>query len=128
MASACSTYSSIQQSLQRSSFDKGVLPCLVLQELPEVPVIDQLTVNEYTPGVGIAPHVDTHSSFTGAIMSLSLAGGCVMVFRKSYIALNPCSSRGGDGAGQVHQGDRQVLVYLPPRSLVLMSGEARYAW
>lgn len=115
-----------------------------------MPVIDQLTVNEYTPGVGIAPHVDTHSSFTGAIMSLSLAGGCVMVFRKSYIALNPCnynisssngdsgsccgsstsssSSRGGDGAGQVHQGDRQVLVYLPPRSLVLMSGEARYAW
>jgi hypothetical protein len=35
------------------------------QALPDVPAIDQLTVNEYKPGVGIAPHVDAHSSFTG---------------------------------------------------------------
>jgi hypothetical protein len=115
-----------------------------------VPVLDQLTVNEYTPGVGIAPHVEAHTSFTGSIMSLSLLGGCVMVFRKAYIARNPCnynissssdggvccgssstsssSSQSGDGPDQGQQGDRQVLVYLPPRSLVVMTGEARYAW
>jgi alkylated DNA repair dioxygenase AlkB len=26
---------------------------------------DQLTVNEYEPGVGLSAHVDTHSAFTG---------------------------------------------------------------
>ena len=28
--------------------------------------MDQLTVNEYAPGVGLSSHVDTHSAFTGA--------------------------------------------------------------
>lgn len=40
-------------------------PSCPLQALPDVPQLDQLTVNEYMPGVGIAPHVDAHSSFTG---------------------------------------------------------------
>lgn len=48
-------------------------PCL--QALPEVPQLDQATLNEYTPGVGLAPHIDTHSAFDGPIISLSLAGG-----------------------------------------------------
>eukprot|EP00241_Pyramimonas_parkeae_P004597 CAMPEP_0114230918 /NCGR_PEP_ID=MMETSP0058-20121206/3740_1 /TAXON_ID=36894 /ORGANISM="Pyramimonas parkeae, CCMP726" /LENGTH=833 /DNA_ID=CAMNT_0001342179 /DNA_START=52 /DNA_END=2553 /DNA_ORIENTATION=- len=69
--------------------------------------LDQMTVNEYARGVGLAPHVDTHSAFQGAIVSLSLAGHTVMEFRR-------------DGA-------RRALV-LPPRSLLVMSGESRYAW
>lgn len=41
----------------------------ILQRLQEVlngwnP--DQLTVNDYAPGVGLSPHIDTHSAFTGA--------------------------------------------------------------
>jgi alkylated DNA repair protein alkB family protein 8 len=40
--------------------------------------IDQVTVNEYLPGHGIAPHVDTHSAFQDAIASLSLGGSTVM--------------------------------------------------
>lgn len=28
-------------------------------------VPDQLTVNDYEPGVGLSPHIDTHSAFTG---------------------------------------------------------------
>jgi alkylated DNA repair dioxygenase AlkB len=35
--------------------------------LPEEP--DQITVNEYAPGVGIRPHVDTHSAFGEGIAS-----------------------------------------------------------
>lgn len=111
-----------------------------------MPAIDQLTVNEYTPGVGIAPHVDAHSSFTGSVLSLSLLGSCCMVFRKAYVATghgashvinssNSSSSSGGDdgSSGQAWQEhwkgqDREVVVFLPPRSLLLMSGEARYAW
>jgi alkylated DNA repair protein alkB family protein 8 len=43
---------------------------------------DQLTVNEYPAGVGLAPHVDTHSAFGPVIFSLSLAGNAVMEFRR----------------------------------------------
>lgn len=33
--------------------------------LPGLAQLDQATVNEYAPGVGLSPHVDTHSAFTG---------------------------------------------------------------
>jgi len=66
-----------------------------------------MTVNEYTAGVGLAPHVDTHSAFAGPILSLSLAGHTVMEFR--------------------HGTDKRAL-YLPRRSLLVMSRDARYRW
>ncbi|BDA48090.1 probable alkylated DNA repair protein alkB homolog 8 [Coccomyxa sp. Obi] len=68
---------------------------------------DQLTVNEYNPGVGLSSHIDTHSAFTGPIVSLSLAGPCVMELRR----------------GGVHRP-----LHLPPRSLLVLAGEARLAW
>ena len=33
---------------------------------------NQCTINEYIPGTGIAPHIDTHSCFGNTIVSLSL--------------------------------------------------------
>jgi alkylated DNA repair protein alkB family protein 8 len=39
---------------------------------------DQVTVNEYLPGMGIAPHIDTHSAFEDGIAALSLGSGCAM--------------------------------------------------
>ena len=69
---------------------------------------DQMTVNDYPPGVGLAPHVDTHSCFAGAIASVSLGSGCVMEFRR---------------AGHAHRP-----LFLPPRSLLIMAGESRLAW
>ncbi|XP_020797839.1 alkylated DNA repair protein alkB homolog 8 [Drosophila serrata] len=68
---------------------------------------DQLTVNEYEPGHGIPPHVDTHSAFLDPILSLSLQSDVVMDFRR---------------------GEELVQVRLPRRSLLIMSGEARYDW
>ncbi|XP_016953375.1 alkylated DNA repair protein alkB homolog 8 [Drosophila biarmipes] len=68
---------------------------------------DQLTVNEYEPGHGIPPHVDTHSAFLDPILSLSLQSDVVMDFRR---------------------GEEYVQVRLPRRSLLIMSGEARYDW
>lgn len=68
---------------------------------------DQVIVNEYVPGQGIAPHIDCPKSFVDPIVSLSLGAGCEMEF-----------SRGPDK----HQ------IYLEPRSLLLISGEARYSW
>jgi len=69
---------------------------------------DQLTVNKYLPGQGIPPHIDSHDCCTDTILSLSLGSGVTMEFR------------GPKG--------EHVPVWLPPRSLLIMSGEARYCW
>ena len=76
---------------------------------------DQLTVNEYARGVGIAPHVDTHSAFGPTILSVSLAGRAVMEFRLP-----------GEG-GEREPRERRAIA-LPPRSLLVLHGEARYRW
>ena len=39
-----------------------------LAELPGLDNLDQATVNEYPPGVGLSPHIDTHSAFTGGFL------------------------------------------------------------
>ncbi|KAK8739581.1 hypothetical protein OTU49_003413 [Cherax quadricarinatus] len=83
--------------------------------MPVVP--DQLTINRYLPGQGIPPHVDTHSSFTDEILSLSIGGGVNMDFR--YI---PSNSEG------MKNKPCHYVVYLPPRSLCVMTGPARYEW
>lgn len=68
---------------------------------------DQLTINHYTPGQGIPSHVDTHSAFEDPILSLSLNSAVVMDFKKDK---------------------KHISVYLPRRSLCIMSGESRYDW
>ena len=68
---------------------------------------DQVTVNDYPPGSGIAPHVDTHSAFTSRFASLSLGAGVAFELR-----------RGGESAE----------LWLPRRSLLLLGGEARLGW
>lgn len=68
---------------------------------------DQLTVNEYLPGQGIPPHVDTHSAFLGPIVSLSLQSDIVMEFKK---------------------GATKAEVFVPRRSILLMTEESRYDW
>ena len=73
------------------------------------PNINQLTINEYTPGQGIGSHVDTETAFDDGLLIITLNGGIVMEFRR---------------VGQ----DLKKLVYLPPRSLILLSGDARYKW
>ncbi|RLN73123.1 hypothetical protein BBJ28_00002787 [Nothophytophthora sp. Chile5] len=70
---------------------------------------DQVTVNEYLPGQGIASHLDTHSAFTTTIASLSLCSEVVMEFRHP-------------------DGVRNEGVLLPARSLAVMSGASRYEW
>src|SRR5713226_480319 len=41
---------------------------------------DQLIVNEFMPGQGIAPHIDNPCCFDNEIVSLSLGSPCVMAF------------------------------------------------
>lgn len=70
--------------------------------------LDQLTINSYEPGQGIAPHVDSHQPFEEFFASLSIGDGCVMTFRNIK--------------------NEEKHVYFPKRALVVFSGEARYAW
>ena len=44
-------------------------------------MFDQLTLNDYMPGQGIPPHVDTHSPFEEVFASLSLRSGVTMHFK-----------------------------------------------
>ncbi|XP_006628174.3 alkylated DNA repair protein alkB homolog 8 [Lepisosteus oculatus] len=69
---------------------------------------DQLTVNQYQPGQGIPPHIDTHSAFEDTIISLSLGAKTVMDFK--------------------HTDGRSISVVLPARSVLVMTGESRYLW
>lgn len=73
-------------------------------------VPDQITANQYPPGSGIGRHIDTHSAFGPCIASLSLQGHVVMVL--------------------VNELDTELkkAVLLPPRSLLVLEKDARYAW
>ncbi|MBX2853617.1 MAG: alpha-ketoglutarate-dependent dioxygenase AlkB [Rhodobacteraceae bacterium] len=68
---------------------------------------DQAIINEYLPGQGIAPHIDCEPCFGPVIASLSLGGSCVMVFSRE---------------------ERKAPITLAPRSMVVMTGEARELW
>lgn len=70
---------------------------------------DQAIVNEYLPGQGIAAHIDCAPCFDDAIASLTLGSAAMMQFT------HPDTK------------ERQEL-YLKERSLILLSGPARYEW
>ena len=71
---------------------------------------DQVIVNEYQPGQGISSHIDCEPCFKDTIVSLSLGSGCVMNFTNKF-----------DKA-------KKIPVWLAPRSIVVLSGEARHEW
>ena len=75
-----------------------------ISELP-----DQLIINEYEPGQGIANHVDCEPCFGDTIISISLGSSCVM----DFINLRT---------------KQKVEVMLESGSLVVLSGDARYNW
>lgn len=76
-----------------------------------MPVIaDQVIINEYKPGQGIAGHIDCEPCFRDTIASLSLGSGCVMDFTNK------------------DDKTQKIPAWLAPRSLVVLSDEARYKW
>lgn len=74
---------------------------------PKLP--DQVIINEYQPGQGIAPHIDCVPCFEEMIASLSIASPCMMDFTKAATG-------------------EKINHLLEPRSLLIFSGEARYQW
>lgn len=70
---------------------------------------DQVIINEYVPGQGIANHVDCEPCFGDTVISISLGSQCVM----DFINLKT---------------KRKIEVMLEPGSLVVISDEARHKW
>jgi alkylated DNA repair dioxygenase AlkB len=70
---------------------------------------DQLIINEYQPGQGIAPHIDVPEAFGPVIWSVNLLSDCVMYFHPP------------DG------GTKQPLR-LAAGSFYKLTGPARYEW
>jgi alkylated DNA repair dioxygenase AlkB len=68
---------------------------------------DQMIINEYKPGQGIAAHIDKPDDFGDQIISVSLCTEVPMVFTK---------------------GSARVEVPLPRRSAVSLQKDARYTW
>lgn len=68
---------------------------------------DQLLVNNYEPGQGIAPHTDCEPCFLDTIVSISLGSHAIINYTKD---------------------DLKIPITLEPRSLVVMKGESRYFW
>jgi len=71
---------------------------------------DQIIINEYKAGQGIAAHTDHSGSFKDVIASLTLNSGVIMIFRNFQKKKQSCD------------------LYLEPRSLVVLENEARYQW
>jgi alkylated DNA repair dioxygenase AlkB len=70
---------------------------------------DQLIVNEYLPGQGIAPHIDCVPCFGPTIASLGLGSSCLMEFSRP--------TTGGAAS-----------LFFAPRTLLVLGDEARYHW
>lgn len=66
----------------------------------------QCIVNEYMRSQGIAAHID-NTKFGDKVVGISISADGVMIFTR---------------------GAEKVPVFLPRRSMILMSGEARYQW
>lgn len=71
---------------------------------------DQVIVNEYTPGQGIAAHIDCTPCFEDTVVSISLGSACIMNF-----------SRSEDASQNIDQ-------LLLPGSAVVLQGAARFEW
>ena len=90
-------------------------------ELEHAPRARQAIVNLYRPGEGIKPHVDLLRRFGDGIVGVSLGSGAVMQF-----AWDESQPRGG--RDDAERGGGPYEVWLPPRSVLVLTGEARYRW
>ncbi|MGH1455214.1 MAG: alpha-ketoglutarate-dependent dioxygenase AlkB [Alphaproteobacteria bacterium] len=68
---------------------------------------NQAIINEYLPSQGISAHIDCVPCFDDVIASLSLGSDVIM---------------------GLSSGEQKHDVFLEKRSLIVLSGEARYKW
>ncbi|TPG65334.1 alpha-ketoglutarate-dependent dioxygenase AlkB [Hymenobacter nivis] len=71
---------------------------------------DQVIVNEYEPGQGIAPHIDCTPCFDDTVISISLGSTCIM---------------------NLSRADDPTITFdqvLMPGSAIILQEEARFQW
>ena len=86
-------------------------------------IFQQLTVNQYLPGQGIAPHIDTESCIGPIIPVINLGSGITMILEKRR------SNNDSDNNNDSSTTNRiKKHVWLPRRSLLILSGESRYLY
>jgi alkylated DNA repair dioxygenase AlkB len=73
-----------------------------------MPSFDQLIINEYHPGQGIAAHTDHTTKFGPVIACVTLGSGVEIEFTRP--------------------GHESFKIYTEPNSLYIMSGDSRYLW
>lgn len=86
------------ESLARRLIEKNLI-----SEMP-----DQVIINEYLGNQGISKHIDSPSSFTGPVITISLLESWDMIFR--------------------HPDGTKVSRTLERGSAVILDGPARYEW
>ncbi|KAG6902211.1 hypothetical protein C0995_003043 [Termitomyces sp. Mi166 len=114
-----------------SELEAMLLPIVPLKThellFPRVPSrARQAILNLYRPGEGITPHVDLLRRFGDGIIGVSLGSGCVMQFAKvNEDTGGPCQAdECASDAVQRNSWD----IYLPERSVIVLSDDARYKW
>lgn len=85
-----------------------------LKGIPDLKIFDnynfdQLIINKYEPGEGISPHVDHVKFFDNIIICVTINSGININFTRS-------------------SDQKQYNIYVKPRSLYIMSENARYNW
>lgn len=116
---------SVQPNVECS--DRGALPLWKMQPLinkiisqsesfqDETP--NQCLVNEYKGNQGISSHIDDNTAFGKDIACVSLLNPIYLTMKKPKVCLNTC-----------HDIVEEEKLYIEPRSLFLLQGEARYLW
>lgn len=85
--------------------------CLKLHKDGHMPKIaNQVLVSEYEPGQGIGDHTDKEACYMDTIIILSLSSSCVMDLTN------------------VKDRSKKVPIWLAPRSLTVLSGDAKNRW
>ena len=82
---------------------------------------DQVIVNEYQVGQGIASHIDCETCFSNDIVTLSLHSGCIMEFTRAKKMSNKSDKK-------KFMASKTTPVWLSGRSIVVMRGDARWLW
>ena len=115
----------VEEAASSSSSSSATIP---------YPPLNQLTINEYMPGQGIAAHTDTKSCFGSLVFILNLGSGITMNLtrcrrkEKDYDDNDTRDEGGGGGgggggedSGEYQEDDdssHRKCVFLPVRSLV----------
>ncbi len=90
---------------------------------------DQVIVNEYQPGQGIAPHIDCKPCFGETIITISLGGACIMEFTRDKSNSKQANRiKGIYAVEETGRSEKPVSLWLQPRSVIAMQAAARRCW